>query len=642
MKSEVENYLDLNGLGALLITGNWGSGKTYFLNNELKDFITAEGYNPIVISVFGMQSLPDLSKSIYTEYCKTIDWKDQATKEKIKLWGGRLGLGVKKIFESSDWLKEKVNFSELFNLSNNLHSLIDKKTIICIDDFERLSKQINKDDFLGVINDLVDTYKLKVIIIANEEKIDPKELSYKEKVIVKTIRYSANILQVFGSLINTYENQRFKEFMHDNLPVQNSLIAEYGETDGLNIEELKDSLSNIRTIKFAIEHFYNIFCGLVEGVELTDKWSQQLNNIWFFILGTSIEFRNGNISYKYRDHLDDYMDLFDFSNLKLDLHSRSEPREEAEDPYVFARNFINKYLKRLNEEYTFYDEIYDYLTSGSSIGYNSMRDKFIKSQVEQTTIPSVSLWKKFKSGIWQMSNSEFETSLKQLLEFTSKGEIIGLSEYVQVGVFLIPFCDVLKKDKEEIKRIIRLGIDKYLVKMGDSNHLESANLRMIKYHYTDADLKEIITYIEAQLDIKQQLIYKKDSRELEKLYIHDTETFARKFFPRDMTAPDYVNIPILHNFSEIHIQAKVKRLEPKDVMALSSLFEERFIKHDFQRSLYPEVAFLILTKKHLMELDLSKPSLSNHYIKSSLLPTIDKSIICLERVGGENPTPPIH
>ena len=67
------NYLknDITG-GAIMLTGEWGSGKSYYVKNELKPFIEKKGndkvkHKCVIVSLYGLSDTFEISKAIYTE-----------------------------------------------------------------------------------------------------------------------------------------------------------------------------------------------------------------------------------------------------------------------------------------------------------------------------------------------------------------------------------------------------------------------------------------------------------------------------------------------------------------------------------------------------------------------------------------------
>ena len=57
---------------AIMLNGKWGSGKTYFWNNNLRDKIEKisngeKKYKTIYISLYGVNSLEEISKKLFIE-----------------------------------------------------------------------------------------------------------------------------------------------------------------------------------------------------------------------------------------------------------------------------------------------------------------------------------------------------------------------------------------------------------------------------------------------------------------------------------------------------------------------------------------------------------------------------------------------
>ena len=53
---------------AIMLTGSWGSGKSYYIQHCLVPFLNIEDQNRcIIVSLYGLKSLAEISKSIYLE-----------------------------------------------------------------------------------------------------------------------------------------------------------------------------------------------------------------------------------------------------------------------------------------------------------------------------------------------------------------------------------------------------------------------------------------------------------------------------------------------------------------------------------------------------------------------------------------------
>ena len=99
----VKDYLTKENNNALLITGEWGVGKTYFFNNilnkEIQKTSTKENenikYTPIRISLFGVTSINDIEKRIILEIYPLLKNK-----------GLKIGNGLLNVILSSPIAKE--------------------------------------------------------------------------------------------------------------------------------------------------------------------------------------------------------------------------------------------------------------------------------------------------------------------------------------------------------------------------------------------------------------------------------------------------------------------------------------------------------------------------------------------------------
>lgn len=173
---------------AVLIDGEWGCGKTYFIEKKLMSSIekyekekseSAENYKSkkvIYISLYGLKRTEDISRMIYINAYDVLKKVDNKT---VKTIVHHIGTGVR---IASDVIKNYVGIdadNAIDNISENLDM---KKFIIIFDDLERANCDIN--EILGYINNFVEHDNTKVIIVANEYEIgksarqNNKELRY--------------------------------------------------------------------------------------------------------------------------------------------------------------------------------------------------------------------------------------------------------------------------------------------------------------------------------------------------------------------------------------------------------------------------------------------------------------------------------
>lgn len=274
LKSIIEDYLRQNKADyALFINGEWGSGKTFYLKNELFSIISGIDsfvadkknihvkYVPLYISLFGVSEVSDIDKIILKERLPFLDSKAAVIASNvIGKVGGFFGLDTK--IEVSDVL-------EVWSVPNNY--------VLCFDDLERLDNNL-LEKVLGYINKLVEHNYIKTIIIGDESKIDKKKfLKVKEKLIRYTISFVPNIVIVYDNIISSYADD-YIEYLRKQ---KNTIINLYTKAKHINL----------RTLQFEVNGFEKVF--KLVSKQRYDDYIEILNRLLFFTTIYIIEYKKG-------------------------------------------------------------------------------------------------------------------------------------------------------------------------------------------------------------------------------------------------------------------------------------------------------------------------------------------------------------
>lgn len=163
---------------AILFDGAWGIGKTYAVNETLK-----ENSNVCKISMFGLND----TKQIYHEVLFQLALKKNIAGKVGEVANNVLD-GLSRIWGTIGQIKEVVhNFAEERELFLLLAKEFKRTHIIVIDDLERMSDSLNFEEVLGIIEELKQCNYIKIIIIANIELLSNQNREmydkYNEKVI---------------------------------------------------------------------------------------------------------------------------------------------------------------------------------------------------------------------------------------------------------------------------------------------------------------------------------------------------------------------------------------------------------------------------------------------------------------------------
>ena len=276
---------------AVMLNGAWGSGKTYFVKNELIDYLQEEFNRKILyISLFGISNIDELYNNIALQVLniKATETLDQKIKmnnpsyndsnkktiferSKISLWTGILNKGLKIIPDNN------VINSVVSEVNKNIISF--NKYIFVFDDLERSTLKF--DVLLGFFDQITDQNEIKAILICNESKINNEYYKeFKEKVIGLTIDYKSDINKDFDSVIEIYlKNEECRKY------------AIEAKKEILHLFDIAET-SNLRTLIFIFKRFEEIYNKLSEIYLECDKeklyFDKFMKEILLGIVGSSI------------------------------------------------------------------------------------------------------------------------------------------------------------------------------------------------------------------------------------------------------------------------------------------------------------------------------------------------------------------
>jgi AraC-like DNA-binding protein len=259
VKTVASRFLTSKTPEVLALKGSWGSGKTFAWNQlvlQNKDNCKLPNY--CYVSLFGISSITELRTAIFAktvminllgdpEVPRAIN-TELATHgwEMLRSWGYRLSK-----FKDVPYLK---------NLSVGLEALaphLIRKTIICLDDFERLNAdRIKPEEILGFISELKEEKECKIVLIFNEDELQSKAVyqRYREKVIDIEVLFAPTAEEAADLALP------------DELPVRET-IKKYAVSLGIrNIRILQKiaNLANIMQDAIGVRHI-----GVMEQAAMT-------------------------------------------------------------------------------------------------------------------------------------------------------------------------------------------------------------------------------------------------------------------------------------------------------------------------------------------------------------------------------------
>lgn len=627
----VKNYLSMNTSGALLVTGDWGCGKTHYFKNELfKEIISEGSFIPVIVSLFGVNELKEIPERILYAYL------DNAKDNVASL--GKIAKFTKNFAEALPIVGKYIDVDKLLGSGEGLYKIIPSNVLICLDDIERAIDTIKFNEILGVVNELVENKNYKVIIIANESFIKTDELIFKEKVIEKTFRFMPNVINIFSILVDSHNNRHFYDFMlGDNIK---STINPCDKSIKENKNSwLSKNLSNIRIIKFAIEHFYPIFLHYSEQIgenkDFEDITIKKLRNYWIFILSTSIEYKNNKLSFEDNHGIDSYQATanFDFDDGSIDFEEQEEDEEQRKlkektlCDAKYCQQFYKRYFLRLSESPIFHPELYNYITGGIAINYKLLDDYANQKLniVENAVNPAYELLGNFMNGYWKFTNEEFPKKLKELLNYAQEGQFDDYMAYINTTTYLVGFHAMFELSKQAIISKIKEGIDKYTERV-QLNQFIKEHILMVKGQILP-DVHPIFEYVLKSIDKKLEDNFKDEIKEIKSLFQNDIEKLSLRFLPKEYnTSPQYFNIPILKEIDSSIIVEKIKTIEPNEAMCLRELIVQRYLSTPLKEVMKEELPFLNYLIAHINKISLDDKKISTFILKKFVHPELEKAI----------------
>lgn len=290
----VKHYIEKDKTkSAIMLTAPWGKGKSYFIQNELIPYLEQNGnYQSVVVSLYGVSSLAEISKSIFFEV------KGFALKKKFEQTKGKLEKFTRR-FQKPEVSSELIPATKvaartvikgitsfvgvdlsLGNLQELYNSIDLSGKLLVFEDIER--SQIDIIEFLGYVNSLVEQDGVKILLISNEDELihyvqkeveeDGKKqlvkeydesslqyLKFKEKTVSDTIQFYGNTRNAIKAIIGQYNCKQFDWLKND------------GELDGVEKLLFTGKIDNLRTFIYACQKTFEIY-EQIDEYHLADEY----------------------------------------------------------------------------------------------------------------------------------------------------------------------------------------------------------------------------------------------------------------------------------------------------------------------------------------------------------------------------------
>lgn len=615
INQHIENYLDYyTGLKiapefAVLLRGDWGSGKTWFIEYYLK---RKPDLKHLYVSLNGISSFQEIEDSFFQQLHPVLASKGMKLAGKILK--GIVKASIKVDLDNDD--KSDGNLlvqAPDINLPEYLKNLDDKTLIF--DDLERCA--ISIPVILGYINQFVEINGLKVIILGNENEIirreeedeDEESQKYrliKEKIIGKSFNINSVLNQALHSFVEQLTSQNTKKLLKDKLYI----ITDIFHTAGYN---------NLRHLRQSILDFERFLGFLPNDIYSKKGLIDHIMELYFTL---SIELKKGKI----RD--EDITRLFSSapsSNVK------EENKTPVDQVWFKYYDIFNKSIYPFESH--FFEQFFKY-------GY--MDEEGVKKSVlnsyyfmDENTPSWIKLW-----HFWELEDNEFKKVLSIVFDRFNNAKIEDKYELLQTSGILLELSKIglLQANDSQIveqaKNNLSLLRDKgMLILYKDEDFpLEHSHGLGIRGKKSD-NYKEIAYYAKQERLRTTEKNHEQEAKKLLALLAESPEEFEKRVTYSSYPESTFYDIPILKFIPVNEFATKVIQLSNKNIYLLNNILRKRYDFIDSFPNLKEEVDWLHELYKEIDKVkDNHKGEVSGLLLKGGTLKVLKEIIGKIEAI----------
>lgn len=545
----IELLQDTSFPQVVLLDGAWGSGKTHFIKHHLKAKIEEQFRQKIYFfSLYGISSIDDFRDKIIS--LSLTDKEEASVFAKYfskAIDGAAINLGERGVGAVLSGAAGAYKYK--------LYGELDDCVLI-LDDLERVADERLIKNILGESLSLAESKNIKVLVVANEGKLNCK--SDIEKVFADKYKFSFTHEEIASILKEEYTT------LSDQLT--NELLLNITSINSKNIRVLKRALSKFTRIQQEVSQ--------IENVVLDQALSR--------ILGDVVRICCAKFEYSFsKEKIIDAIDSRFIRQMKKD--KGKEDSEEIGDyeklDAIFAGSFYGSNEKLINY---CCDGLYEFTNLKVELNL----------PIKQTLLDAMkSPWVQN-----QLSESEFKEGVLLLERFISSETDVDIYEWFSI-------CDTY------IYMITNKVIEsKYYTKTSLLDLCEDIDVNIFKIT-TEEDEFEYRYRVNFYDDEVSKKFYLKKS-ELDALKTDNKNSeFSHNFQlswanVKDDVYQNLMHTPIFHNLSVEAVEAALRSWSNEDVFQFVRFIKERYRFNNIEDFFKPELE--ALKTLYLMVDDLQK------------------------------------
>ena len=590
---------------AIMINGEWGSGKTYFWNHKVKNKIESlqlngRKYTTIYMSLYGISNLEEISKKIFIE---TTQLMDKSLKKYMDSHGetnipeyAKTGLDMANFFGVTK-NGEKIDYESFFSTDDK---------VLCFDDLERAN--VDVVDILGYINNFVEHDHIKTIIICNEKELATKfkssniemktfiatylldkqheltldenkpmvekirdKIEYvfdnandyeriKEKLIGETFEYAPKFNYIINGLLLRYEkNPDLIRFLRENTHL---IISTFN----------KSGTRNLRILKHALNDFKKIF--EIVNKAYPNQKLRVLQTMLIFTIAVSFEIKAGKVTKN------------KFVNIQSNEEYKSilvSSRVLMDNRQFYIKEFDNNYYFNFKSEYRFFKfiEIYVRTRIFDMKALKKDMDAIINT-IDTEKLPGYK--RLLTEEYWKISDEQFPVIIKEVIEEVKKGTL-QLIEIVKLFSYFSYFIkrDLISNDMNETKKLFIEGMNKSAL---ISKYCDNAQeeLSRIGINETGQEMEEVLEHFEKLNKKIEEKMYRQKADEIFRYIPIKMEQFYDRFDSECM------EFPIFKYYDPLRMFQRITCASNEDIVRIKEMLIDR--ANRYTENLIEEYSFM--------------------------------------------------
>ena len=541
---------------ALLSSGKWGTGKTFFINNYLEKEPHKEK-KFIKISLFGTKSVDEIHKQIIFQLIGTEEGSLSNSLIKIgssilDSFGKKINLGIHDI--------------PIEHVLKTLTKKLDKEIIFIFDDLERIT--VNIPEILGYINILVERLHLKTILLANESELTKKDQykEFKEKIIGKTFLLKQDFNTSFDTFVELINISK-TAIIDNKTTIENIFITA--------------NYHNLRHVRQSLLDFEHFFESIEEKFHSKKELMQELIEIFFAF---SIEIKNGKFDIK------DIKDLQLVESIEYYMERMNAEEEKKE--------FTRKPLDLLLEKYSLTNREGLLLTEKMWIelfNFGILRQSDITESFENSKYFVVKSQKEW-IPLWhyhELEDNEFKEKLELVVNNFDNNKYKEHEVFMHVVGILLRLSKIKLYDisNKEIIEKAKRNIDNNLEILEKNIDLEESSFGLSYMEEETDEFNEVKNYL---LDKTYEAIHhslEDDGTELIKhLNNNDYENFKSMLSPDSFVSKLY-ELPVFSKINTNTFLDAILNTKHSTLRRILPTIEKRYSQESINASLIDELVF---------------------------------------------------